>query len=127
MDLFLFPSATDTFGNVVLEAMASGVPALVTALGGPKFLVNDGVTGYVAPVEDFAGKVIELSSNVSLLIAMRRQAREAAERLSWDAVFERVYDCYATCFPNTAGTNGSAQPISLERTVHQLVTTEAYS
>jgi glycosyltransferase involved in cell wall biosynthesis len=127
MDLFLFPSATDTFGNVVLEAMASGVPALVTLQGGPKFLVEDGVTGYVVPVEDFAGKVMELSSNPSLFGAMRRQARQAAERLSWDAVFERVYDCYATCFPNTADTNGSPQPISMERTVHQLVTTGAYS
>ncbi|MDQ6677898.1 MAG: glycosyltransferase, partial [Acidobacteriota bacterium] len=48
MDVFAFPSDTDTFGNVVLEALASGAPAVVTAGGGPKFLIEDGVTGFVA-------------------------------------------------------------------------------
>jgi len=44
MDLFVFPSHTDTFGNVVLEALASGVPAIVTHDGGPKSIVRDGIT-----------------------------------------------------------------------------------
>jgi phosphatidylinositol alpha 1,6-mannosyltransferase len=48
MDLFVFPSHTDTFGNVVLEALASGVPALVTPDGGPRYIVRDGETGFVA-------------------------------------------------------------------------------
>ena len=43
----MFPSHTDTFGNVVLEAMASGVPAIVTPDGGPKTIVRDGVTGRI--------------------------------------------------------------------------------
>ena len=47
MDVFVFPSRTDTFGNVVLEAFASGVPAVVTDAGGPRFIVNDGVSGFV--------------------------------------------------------------------------------
>ena len=46
-DLFVFPSATDTLGQVVLEAQASGVPVLVTDRGGPKQVVDDGVTGLV--------------------------------------------------------------------------------
>ncbi len=45
MDLFVFPSHTDTFGNVVLEALASGVPAIVTPDGGPRYIVKDGETG----------------------------------------------------------------------------------
>jgi phosphatidylinositol alpha 1,6-mannosyltransferase len=48
MEIFVFPSHTDTFGTVILEAMASGVPAVVTMGGGPKFLVNSGETGFVA-------------------------------------------------------------------------------
>ena len=47
-DIFAFPSQTDTFGNVVLEALASGVPAVVTSGGGPKFIVHDSKTGFVA-------------------------------------------------------------------------------
>ncbi len=48
MDIFAFPSRTDTYGNVVLEALASGVPAVVTDSGGPRFIVRDGETGFVA-------------------------------------------------------------------------------
>jgi glycosyltransferase involved in cell wall biosynthesis len=48
MDVFVFPSRTDTYGNVVLEALASGVPAIVTDSGGPRFIVRSGETGFVA-------------------------------------------------------------------------------
>ena len=48
MDVFVFPSETDAFGNVAQEANASGVPALVTAQGGPKFIVKHGVSGFIA-------------------------------------------------------------------------------
>src|SRR5262249_38051859 len=48
MDVFVFPSRTDTFGNVILEAMASGVPPIISGQGGPKYLVEDGVTGCIA-------------------------------------------------------------------------------
>ncbi len=54
MDLFVFPSHTDTFGNVVLEALASGVPAIVTPDGGPCSIVRDGVTGRIAPDGEFS-------------------------------------------------------------------------
>ena len=54
MDLFVFPSHTDTFGNVVLEALASGVPAIVTPDGGPKTIVRDGETGRIVPDDQFA-------------------------------------------------------------------------
>ena len=52
MDVFVFPSRTDTFGNVVLEAFASGVPAVVTDAGGPKFIVTPAVNGFVAATSD---------------------------------------------------------------------------
>jgi glycosyltransferase involved in cell wall biosynthesis len=52
LDLFVFPSRTDTFGNVVQEAMASGVPALATDGGGPKTVVQHGVSGLVSSSEE---------------------------------------------------------------------------
>ncbi len=95
MDVFLFPSKTDTFGNVVLEAMASGVPALVTDQGGPQFMVKSGVTGYVcASNEEFVDCVHRLQQSPDALRVMRVEARKQAEGASWDAVFAAVYRAY---------------------------------
>jgi phosphatidylinositol alpha 1,6-mannosyltransferase len=95
MDVFVFPSETDTYGNVATEAMASGVPAIVSARGGPKFLVREGVDGFVAAdVAGFARAVMTLYRDRELLARMKREAREAAERKSWPAVFESIYQHY---------------------------------
>jgi glycosyltransferase involved in cell wall biosynthesis len=94
MDLLVFPSHTDTFGNVVLEALASGVPAVVTPHGGPAHIVQDGVTGRVAPDEEFAAAIAGLLSEPERMQSMRCAAREYALGCSWDAVFERVVAAY---------------------------------
>ena len=95
MDLFVFPSRTDTFGNVVLEAFASGVPALVTDACGPKFLIEEGVNGMVrAHDAGFAAAAADLALTRERLPAMRAAARHYALSQSWDAVFESVYDAY---------------------------------
>jgi glycosyltransferase involved in cell wall biosynthesis len=99
MDVFVFPSETDTFGNVILEALASGVPSVVSARGGPKFLVHEGVTGLVAPDFDgFAAAVIGLYRDPGKRERMRASAREAALGRSWDKVFEGVYRSYRRAF-----------------------------
>ena len=94
MDVLVFPSHTDTFGNVVLEALASGVPAVVTPDGGPKFIVTEGETGFVVRDDGFAGALAELARDRVRLKEMRRKAREYALGCDWDAVFERVYAGY---------------------------------
>ena len=94
MDLLVFPSHTDTFGNVVLEALASGVPAIVTPDGGPKFIVRDGETGFVVPDDGFAGAIALLARDRERLGRMRAAARTYAQGCSWDAVFARVYAAY---------------------------------
>jgi len=64
MDLFVFPSRTDTFGNVVQEALASGVPALVTGYGGPQTIIEHGVTGLVSSSDDeMCSQVLQLMRN----------------------------------------------------------------
>jgi len=96
MDLFVFPSRTDTFGNVVLEAFASGVPAVVTDAGGPKFIVRHGISGLVAASDDeFIGHTAELLRNAPRRLQMATAARAQAGQESWDAVFEKVYAGYA--------------------------------
>ena len=95
MDLFVFPSHTDTFGNVVLEALASGVPAVVTPDGGPATIVRDGVTGHVAADEEFATAVSDILRDPVKHAQMREDARAYALTASWDSVFEGVYAAYA--------------------------------
>jgi phosphatidylinositol alpha 1,6-mannosyltransferase len=95
MDLFLFPSRTDTFGNVVQEAMASGAPSIVTDAGGPKFIVRDGITGYVTHSdEQFVARTIELMQDRDLVLRMRDAGLQQAAHASWDRVFEDVYVGY---------------------------------
>ena len=95
MDVFVFPSETDAFGNVPQEAMASGVPALVTDKGGPKFIVRHGETGYVAKnFDDFVKYSIELMDNPGKLSELKKNSLEFARSRSWESVFETVYQAY---------------------------------
>jgi len=100
MDAFAFPSTTDTFGNVVLEALASGVPCVVTNAGGPKFLIKEGLTGHVAADNSsFIHFVAHLAQDQDLRLKMGVAARDYALKQSWDSVFEEVFAAYATCLP----------------------------
>ena len=103
LDLFVFPSRTDTFGNVILEAAASGVPAVVMPEGGPKNLVMPGITGYVARDDaDFIARVLELVRDHHELRRMGRAARENASRRTWDAACEMIYSAYERAVANQA-------------------------
>lgn len=99
MDIFVFPSRTDTFGNVVQEAMASGVPALVMDAGGPRFIVREGATGFIA-VDDaaFCRQAAALARDEGLRRRMGILARRQMEGQTWDRVFSEVYDAYSRLF-----------------------------
>ena len=64
-DIFAFCSVTETFGNVVLEALASGAVAVVTDSGGPSEYVKDGVNGFVVPVGDIGALTMHLETLLS--------------------------------------------------------------
>lgn len=103
LDLFVFPSRTDTFGNVVLEAQASGVPAVVSDQGGPKFIIKNGVSGLVAKDDrGFLEATVNLMSQPELHRRMREAAYDVARRASWDSVFEQVYQAYEICVQRAA-------------------------
>ncbi len=100
MDLFAFPSKTDTFGNVIQESAASQVASVVTNEGGPQHLVVPGVTGCVAESDKgFVDKVVELCGDRERLRAMGRAAREKVLGTSWDAAFDMTYLAYRHCMP----------------------------
>ena len=94
-DVFAFPSTSDTFGNVVLEALAAGAPAVVTNGGGPKFIIENGASGLVATSDaEFVAHVTDLLKNRERCRQMAQAARQRALSFSWDAVFRNVYEVY---------------------------------
>jgi phosphatidylinositol alpha 1,6-mannosyltransferase len=107
LDLFVFPSQTDTFGNVVLEAQASGVPCLVSSRGGPRSIIQTDAdtcaSGMVAdtPME-FLEATLRLMAQPERLNRMREAALARAREFSWEPVFERVYQTYEDCLRRMA-------------------------
>jgi phosphatidylinositol alpha 1,6-mannosyltransferase len=95
MDVFVFPSQTDTFGLVLLEAMASGVPVVVSPETGVRAGVQHAVTGFFAPdLSLFTKSVLGLMVSETLRQEMSRAAVRFACSCGWSAAFEQVYRAY---------------------------------
>src|SRR5438270_893877 len=93
-DIFVFPSTTDTFGNVIIEAQASGLPVIVSDLGGPKELVEHGVTGLITKARDLDA----LERAISLLVndegirrKMGQRARQRVLDRNWPGAFQAFW------------------------------------
>ena len=96
-DVFLFPSHTETFGNVTLEAMSSGLPCVVADAIGSKSLVEDGVNGFLAKPSskfDFTLKLEDLVSNEQLRNKMKKTSRQKALRYDWDDINSILLEYY---------------------------------
>jgi glycosyltransferase involved in cell wall biosynthesis len=96
-DIFLFPSETETFGNVTLEAMSSGLPCVVADATGSRSLVESGVNGFLAPprdTRDFARCVDKIAADDQLREQMGKAARQKALVYSWDNVNGELLENY---------------------------------
>jgi len=91
-DLFLFASRTETFGNVVLEAMSSGLVVHTLDYAAGAQFIRDGANGYLSPLNDdeaFVRRTGEILANRSAWLSVRDQARATAERHPWSATIDR--------------------------------------
>jgi glycosyltransferase involved in cell wall biosynthesis/predicted metal-dependent phosphoesterase TrpH len=95
-DLFLFASRTDTFGQVLLEAQASGLPVIAVAEGGPCSIVADGVTGLLRPADAtaLADAVVALAADPGERARLAAAARAAVAERTWERALQRLADGY---------------------------------
>ena len=96
-DVFVFPSCTDTAGNVVLEAQACGLPVVVSDQGGPQENMRPEVTGRVCRggrAADLAEAIIDVTSDRARREAMSAAARRYAEGRCWERAFAPLYNAY---------------------------------
>jgi glycosyltransferase involved in cell wall biosynthesis len=103
-DVFLFPSATETFGNVVLEAMGSGTPVIGAESGGVKDNIKHGTTGILCPpgnIEAFAQAVTLLYDNPDLRQHLIASARKYSEEQSWELIFTNLLKSYENVVKQT--------------------------
>ena len=97
IDVFFNPSITETFGNVTLEAMASGVPAVCVDATGSRSLVAPGETGYLTPHGDTdaaVAAIAELAGDDKLRARMGAAARARSAAYEWDAILDAVFVDY---------------------------------
>lgn len=93
-DLFLFPSLTETYGNVIAEALASGLAVVAFARAGAADLIEDGVSGRLVAQEDgaaFVAAALELARSPARLAELRARAPSAVASFDW----ERINDLFA--------------------------------
>jgi glycosyltransferase involved in cell wall biosynthesis len=96
-DLLVFPSLTDTFGNSVVEALASGIPCITSNEGGPQEIIVDGECGLVfdpARPGDLKEKIISLAEAPERMAAFKSKARERALHFTYDRSAEAFWDFY---------------------------------
>ncbi len=109
-DLFAMPSHFDTFGMAVLEAMAAGLPVIVSANVGARDVVADGINGYVVPAPgdaDAAARAIVAMADGETRARLAGEAARTAARYTWDRTAEEVARAYdAICAPRREGRSG---------------------
>ena len=96
-DIFVFPSTTETFGNVTLEAMASEIPPVCAREGGAYGIINDGVTGLVAEpgdAESLAEKLLTLIDDPQKRKIIAKEAYKYAQEQTWEKIFLRLFKRY---------------------------------
>jgi glycosyltransferase involved in cell wall biosynthesis/predicted metal-dependent phosphoesterase TrpH len=107
-DAFMFASRTDTFGQVILEAQASGLPVVAVAEGGPRSLISDGETGRLAAPDphDLADVLVDLLGDDLQRERIRRSALAAVSGRTWQGSMDQLAEGYRMALAGVSGDLG---------------------
>lgn len=119
-DLFFFPSVSETFGNVVIEAMASGLPVVAADAGGPSELVRNKKTGYLikpGKPKKFSNAIIEILSDETLKQEMGREAQSYIQSRSIESLHHQLWEIYQETIRKYQGEKAlkTSTPVALEQ------------
>ena len=108
-DIFLFPSATDTFGQVILEAQASGLAVIALARGGPLSLIDHRVNGILCEpgAQELSSAILELAASPLLRSQIAGAALRTARGRTWERTLERLAGGYERVLARRDGAGGS--------------------
>jgi glycosyltransferase involved in cell wall biosynthesis len=109
-DIFLFCSRTDTYGQVILEAQASGLPVIAVAEGGPLSLISDHHTGWLCPpdADSLASAVAQLAASSFLRERLARAARAAIKDHTWEVALGQLAAGYERALASSDRTGSRA-------------------
>ncbi|MDR3583564.1 MAG: glycosyltransferase family 4 protein [Candidatus Pacebacteria bacterium] len=96
-DVFVFPSLNEGMSNALLEALASGLPVIVTDVGGTQELIKNKINGFIVPLRNakaIATALKELINNSEMRKRMRSENRKKAENMSWENVAREYLNIY---------------------------------
>jgi glycosyltransferase involved in cell wall biosynthesis len=119
-DAFVFPTAYDAFGMVLLEAMASGLPVFTSERAGASELITSGKDGFVIPLDDWVEATIAGLRDRGSLQAIGREAEQTARQHDWSTVVRKVEQVYlkvSGCVAGNASEIANPTDMSLGRTV----------
>jgi glycosyltransferase involved in cell wall biosynthesis len=120
-DVFVFTGAAETFGQVVQEAMASGLPSVVINQGGVADLVLEGETGFTCPDDPaaFAAAVCRLRDEPGLRASMAARAYEIAAQRPWETIMAQLEQHYAEAVLLNDRLNRVFSPVGLPALLHR--------
>ncbi|WP_213953489.1 glycosyltransferase family 1 protein [Variovorax sp. dw_954] len=113
-DMFVFPSMTETFGNVTLEAMASGLPVLAYDHASAGQLIRSGHNGLLARLgdeDDFIAQALRLARDPGQAREMGRRARQSATGLGWPRIVKQVEEVMFATLASGTGERAAAAPM----------------
>lgn len=93
-DVFVFPSTSETYGNVIIEAMASGLPCVIADEGGSSSLVDHGITGFKAKAfdaTDYSQYILKLINDNALKEQIIANGLSAIQKLDWQHLSNRYF------------------------------------